>query len=89
MYHLISEYARLQTYKPVVPESAEEITQNFIMCLAQPQLGSLLQKSREAMIVGTIPCHMSNSKKESFQTNDWEAKEQEQVDWSEKQCNFR
>ncbi|KAG6552537.1 hypothetical protein Mapa_005845 [Marchantia paleacea] len=89
MFHLISEYAGLQTYKPLVPETAEEITQNFIMCLAQPQLGSLLQKTREAMIVGTIPCHVSNPKKDSFQQNDWEAREHEQVDWSEKQCSSR
>ncbi|KAL2611116.1 hypothetical protein R1flu_022808 [Riccia fluitans] len=86
MFHLISEYARLQTFKPVVPEAAEVVTESYILCLAEPQFRSVLQKSRESLKVGFTPCIMPQSTKEILQDTDWAAKEHATVEWAEKEC---
>ncbi|KAL3682330.1 hypothetical protein R1sor_000352 [Riccia sorocarpa] len=85
MFHLISEYAALQTFKPVVPRGAQVVTENFILCLAKPGVRSLLEKSREAMKIGFTPCVMPG-RTDVLQDTDWEAKEHESSRWAENKC---
>ncbi|KAH0667221.1 O-glucosyltransferase rumi [Solanum tuberosum] len=45
MYHLISEYAKLQDFVPVPPSSALELCINSVLCFADDQQKQFLKKS--------------------------------------------
>lgn len=45
MYHLISEYAKLQDFVPVPPSSALELCIDTVLCFADDQQKRFLKKS--------------------------------------------
>lgn len=58
MFHLLSEYAKLLTYKPRVPEKAIELCSEVMACPAE---GVIKKFMSESMVKGpsdAIPCSM-------------------------------
>lgn len=89
MYHMIKAYAGLQRFKPSVPRSAREVTQDFILCLAQPHERLLLEKSRKQIPWTSAPCHLPETPPSGFKDFGWEAPEKAQPQWSETNCRRR
>ncbi|KAM3373965.1 hypothetical protein P3S68_012679 [Capsicum galapagoense] len=58
MYHLISEYAKLQDFVPVQPSSALEVCTNSVLCYADDKQKSLLKRSL-AFPSDESPCTIS------------------------------
>ncbi|KAG2260628.1 hypothetical protein Bca52824_079922 [Brassica carinata] len=48
MFHLITEYAKLQKFKPEKPYSAKEVCEGSLLCFAEQKERDLLEKSRVA-----------------------------------------
>ena len=48
VFHLLNEYAKLQTFNPVVPPEAQIVCQNTILCFADDKKSkNILSKSEE------------------------------------------
>jgi len=58
MYHLISEYAKLQDFKPTPPSSAQEMCLDTILCLADEKQRQMLESSY-ASPATYVPCTLS------------------------------
>ncbi|KAL4320249.1 hypothetical protein GQ457_18G006160 [Hibiscus cannabinus] len=56
MFHLISEYAKLQDFKPVPPSSAQQVCEESLLCFADDRQKELLMKSAVAAVSSTPPC---------------------------------
>ncbi|KAK8995278.1 hypothetical protein V6N11_069719 [Hibiscus sabdariffa] len=56
MFHLISEYAKLQDFKPVPPSSAQQVCEESLLCFADDRQKELLMKSAVAAVSPTPPC---------------------------------
>lgn len=46
MFHLISEYSKLQKFKPEKPSSAKEVCAGSLLCFAEQKERELLERSR-------------------------------------------
>lgn len=58
MFHLLSEYAKLLKYKPIVPKKAIELCSEVMACPAE---GVIKKFMLESMVKGpsdAIPCNM-------------------------------
>jgi len=49
MYHLISEYAKLQDFKPVPPQSSQEVCVDSLLCFAEPKQRQFLEQSATSL----------------------------------------
>ncbi|OMO84314.1 Lipopolysaccharide-modifying protein [Corchorus capsularis] len=58
MFHLISEYSKLQDFKPVPPSSAQEVCEESILCLAEPKQMEFLKRAT-AVRSSTPPCSLT------------------------------
>ncbi|EOY33718.1 hypothetical protein QUC31_018795 [Theobroma cacao] len=65
MFHLISEYSKLQDFKPVPPSSAQEVCEESLLCLAEPKQKEYLKR---AAAVGspTPPCSLAKPPNSNF-----------------------
>jgi len=45
MFHLITEYSKLQDFKPVPPSSAQEVCPESLLCFADEKQRQFLEKS--------------------------------------------
>ncbi|EEF36767.1 protein O-glucosyltransferase 1 [Ricinus communis] len=45
MFHLITEYSKLQVFKPVLPSSALEVCADSLLCFADPKQKQFLERS--------------------------------------------
>lgn len=61
MYHLISEYAKLQDFVPVQPPSALEICIDSVLCFADDKQKQFLKRSIAFPSPGS-PCSLSRQK---------------------------
>ncbi|XVF05327.1 hypothetical protein REPUB_Repub05bG0162800 [Reevesia pubescens] len=57
MFHLISEYSKLQDFKPVPPSSALEVCEESLLCLAEPKQREFLKRAA-AVRSSTPPCSL-------------------------------
>ena len=57
MFHLITEYSKLQKFKPVRPSSSLEVCAESLLCLADPKQRQFLEKST-AYPSPTPPCSL-------------------------------
>jgi hypothetical protein len=46
MFHLITEYSKLQKFKPEKPASANEVCAGSLLCIAEQKERELLERSR-------------------------------------------
>ncbi|XWS74021.1 hypothetical protein CRYUN_Cryun02cG0179700 [Craigia yunnanensis] len=58
MFHLISEYSKLQDFKPVPPSSAQEVCEESVLCLAEPKQREYLRRAA-AGGSSTPPCSLT------------------------------
>jgi len=65
MLHLISEYSKLQDFKPVPPSSAQEACEESILCLAEPKQREFLQRAA-AVDSSTPPCSLPKRPSNNF-----------------------
>ena len=61
MFHLITEYSKLQDFKPVPPSSAQEVCPESLLCFADEKKRQFLEKST------VFPYKTSNNLKMKFQ----------------------
>lgn len=61
MFYMLQEYAKLQDFKPRLSGSAHLVTQEYILCLAQPSQRLLLNQAKKLMPSTIAPCYMSQS----------------------------
>ncbi|XP_051113192.1 uncharacterized protein LOC127239201 [Andrographis paniculata] len=57
MYHLITEYSKLQTFEPVRPPSAQQTCEESVLCFADEKQRKWLQKST-AFPARSSPCSL-------------------------------
>ncbi|KAF8402652.1 hypothetical protein HHK36_010741 [Tetracentron sinense] len=57
MYHLITEYSKLQDFKPVPPSSAQELCMESLLCFADPKQRQILERST-ASPSSALPCRL-------------------------------
>ncbi|XVF46743.1 hypothetical protein PTKIN_Ptkin03bG0052800 [Pterospermum kingtungense] len=69
MFHLISEYAKLQDFKPIPPPSAQEVCEESLLCLAEPKQKEFLRKAA-ASISPNPPCSLAKRPSSNF-FNTW------------------
>lgn len=58
MFHLLNEYAKLQKYKPIIPERAQEVCAGSMAC---PSRGRLRKSMFESMVKSpsnSRPCYL-------------------------------
>ncbi|XP_039002493.1 O-glucosyltransferase rumi-like [Hibiscus syriacus] len=79
MFHLISEYAKLQDFKPVVPPSAQQVCEESLLCFADEKQKELLKKSAVTSVSTTPPCTLTRSPNPNFFTA-WAEKKQKIID---------
>ncbi|CAM6098106.1 unnamed protein product [Calypogeia fissa] len=72
MYHLLVKYAQLQEFQPSISRSAHLVTQDYILCLAQPLQKLLMKQARKHMSSNVIPCTMSKDITQIFKDYGWE-----------------
>lgn len=60
MLHLITEYSKLQDFKPVPPSSAQLICQKSLLCFADLKQKELLEMSASGTAL-TPPCTLQNA----------------------------
>lgn len=58
MFHLISEYAKLQKFTPEKPSSAKEVCAGSLLCFAEQKERELLEKSRVVVPSLDGPCKL-------------------------------
>jgi len=46
MFHLVTEYSKLQKFKPEKPASANEVCAGSLLCIAEQKERELLERSR-------------------------------------------
>ncbi|KAL3850591.1 hypothetical protein ACJIZ3_012473 [Penstemon smallii] len=59
MYHLVTEYSKLQTFQPVQPSTALEVCTEYVLCFADQKQQRWLHKSA-AVPSSTPPCSLPN-----------------------------
>lgn len=57
MFHLISEYAKLQDFKPEIPSSAQEACKEYVLCFADETQSEFLERSA-AVPSSAPPCSL-------------------------------
>ncbi|XP_010253905.1 PREDICTED: O-glucosyltransferase rumi homolog isoform X2 [Nelumbo nucifera] len=55
MYHLVSEYSKLQDFKPAPPSSAQEVCEESLLCFADAKLREFLESSTASSSL-SLPC---------------------------------
>lgn len=55
MYHLISEYAKLQDFRPVPASSSHEVCAESLLCFAEPSKRQFLEQSATVLAISP-PC---------------------------------
>lgn len=69
MFHLISEYSKLQDFKPVPPPSAQEVCEESLLCLADAKQKEFLSRAT-ASSSSTPPCRLAKRPSSNF-FNTW------------------
>ncbi|XWS71573.1 hypothetical protein CRYUN_Cryun03dG0149500 [Craigia yunnanensis] len=64
-FHLISEYSKLQDFKPVPPSSAQEVCEESLLCLAKPKQREFLRRAA-AGGSSTPPCNLIKRPNSNF-----------------------
>ncbi|KAK9159074.1 hypothetical protein Scep_005648 [Stephania cephalantha] len=57
MYHLITEYSKLQNFKPIPPKTAHEVCEESVLCYADSRSKQFLEKS-VASASSSPPCDL-------------------------------
>ncbi|CAM6106082.1 unnamed protein product [Calypogeia fissa] len=73
MYHVLVKYAQLQEFQPQVSNTAHLVTQDYLLCLAEPISKLLLTQARKHMPSSKTPCTMSPQRARFFKDYGWEA----------------
>ncbi|KAK8697783.1 hypothetical protein V6N13_113920 [Hibiscus sabdariffa] len=68
MFHLISQYAKLQDFKPVPPPSAQQVCEESLLCFADEKQKELLKKSAVTTVSPTPPCTLMSHPNPDFFT---------------------
>ncbi|TYI73269.1 hypothetical protein E1A91_D07G119000v1 [Gossypium mustelinum] len=68
MFHLISEYAKLQDFKPVPPSSAQQVCEESLLCFADDKQKEFLKKSAVTDGSSTPPCTLIKRPNPNFFT---------------------
>jgi len=58
MFHLLSEYSKLQKFKPQVPTTAQEVCKTSILCLADSNERMFLERSIPKTATKSLPCSL-------------------------------
>jgi len=58
MFHLLSEYSKLQKFKPQIPTTAQEVCRASILCLADSKERMFLEKSIPKTATKSPPCSL-------------------------------
>ncbi|MCO5561458.1 hypothetical protein L7F22_015079 [Adiantum nelumboides] len=59
MFHLLSEYAKLQKFKPVVPSTARLLCKKAILCFTDDPKSKEFLKASEAKLSSSPPCTLT------------------------------
>ena len=65
MFHLISEYSKLQDFKPVPPSSAQEVCEESLLCLANSKQREFLRRAAGGGS-STPPCSLIKRPNRNF-----------------------
>lgn len=68
MFHLISEYAKLQDFKPVPPSTAQQVCEESLLCFADDKQKEFLEKSAVTGSSSTPPCTLIKRPNPNFFT---------------------
>ncbi|GMI94575.1 hypothetical protein like AT1G07220 [Hibiscus trionum] len=79
MFHLISQYAKLQDFKPVPPSSAQQVCEESLLCFADERQKELLKKSAVTAVSPTPPCTLIRRPNPKFFTI-WAEQKQKIID---------
>lgn len=71
MYHVLRKYAELQDFRPKVSRSAHVVTQDYILCLAEPLTRGLLKQLRKHMSSSRTPCTVPEQRARGFKDYGW------------------
>lgn len=58
MLHLLTEYTKLQTFKPTIPEKAIELCPESMACLANGNWDNFMEESLVKSPSDKLPCTM-------------------------------
>uniref|UniRef100_A0A0D6QT72 Glycosyl transferase CAP10 domain-containing protein n=1 Tax=Araucaria cunninghamii TaxID=56994 RepID=A0A0D6QT72_ARACU len=58
MFHLLSEYSKLQKFRPQVPDTAQEVCKRSVLCLADPKEKTFLERSTPKTATYSQPCFL-------------------------------
>ncbi|KAI3833701.1 hypothetical protein MKX03_004036 [Papaver bracteatum] len=76
MYHLISEYSKLQHFKPYPPSSAQEVCMESLLCYADPKQRDFLERSATSTS-SSYPCTLPPADPDIIKT--WIRKKQKVI----------
>ena len=81
MFHLLSEYSKLQDFKPVVPSSAQLLCEKSVFCFADdPKIKDFLRRSKST-VSNMPPCIFSHYDHQYIQNTERQREQNTEKIW--------
>ncbi|KAE8663835.1 RING/U-box superfamily protein isoform 1 [Hibiscus syriacus] len=80
MFHLMSQYAKLQDFKPVPPSSAQQVCEEPLLCFADEKQKEVLKESAVTAVSSTPSCTLIRRPNPDF-FNIWAEQKQKMIDF--------